>query len=46
MLETLGIHYRRADSIADLGDVCAAIDHAFNPSALVAVVVGTYTGWL
>lgn len=45
LLDTLGIRSFPLESPAELGNVGAAIDHAFGESVPVAVVVGAYTGW-
>lgn len=45
MLDTLGIRHWRMESAADLDNIGAAIDYAYNESAPAAIAVGAYTAW-
>lgn len=45
ILDAMAVRYWRLESPADLVNVGAAIDYAFEQSAPTAVLVGAYTGW-
>lgn len=45
MLDALGIRHWRMESAADLDNIGAAIDYAYNESAPAAIAVGAYTAW-
>lgn len=45
MLDVLGIRHWPLESPADLGNIGAAIDHAFDTGAPAAITVGAYTAW-